>query len=137
MSTTTDKKITKPNNVIQVSVRKSIFPYLEMSKRLLDQGEKEVEISGLGASVNTVASVADILSTGNYVKITKILTTRGGVEEARRTNVARLQVFVVKSDKFDGLYAAEKKEREEKKAVRDEAKKTKEADKDVKKEEKK
>ena len=117
-SPATKKAITKPNNVIQVSVRKTIFPYIEMTKRLLEQGEKEVEISGLGTSVNSVTSVVDVLTTNNFITVTKIATSRGDVEEARRVNVPRLQVFVVKSSQFDALYAKEKKEREERQAER-------------------
>lgn len=112
------KAISQPNNVIHVSLRKAIFPYIEMTKRLLDQGEKEVEISGLGASVNSVASIVDVLTQNKFVTVTKIATSRGEVEEARRENVPRLQAFVVKSKTFDALYAKEKQEREEKKEAR-------------------
>ena len=115
-------EIRKPNNVIQVSVHKTIFPYIEMTKRLLDQGEKEVEISGLGMSVNSVASIADVLSGNGFVRITKLQTSRGDVSEARRMNIPRLQIFVSKSAKFDELYSKEKAEREARRAEKEAAK---------------
>jgi hypothetical protein len=105
-----------PSNVVQVSTRKTIFPYIEMTKRLLQQGEKEVQLSGLGLSINSVASIADVLQKTGYCTIKHLETSRGGVEEAKRRNLPRIQIWVVKTGDFDSKYATELKDREVRKA---------------------
>ncbi|KNH03609.1 hypothetical protein XU18_4530 [Perkinsela sp. CCAP 1560/4] len=99
-------------NVVQVSAYKPIFPYIKWAKRLFSDGQEEIEISGLGVSVTSVASIADVLATTNFAKISKINTTRGGLGETR-SNIARLRVWMTKSKNFDALFEEENKAREE------------------------
>lgn len=106
---------TPDSNIIHVSATKSVFPYVEMTKRLLEKGEPNVVISGLGGSINTVVSAGDILQSKGFTRVTKIQTSRGEIKDARNDNVPCLAITVVKTDKFDALYATEKKEREERK----------------------
>eukprot|EP00009_Paramoeba_aestuarina_P001678 CAMPEP_0201520880 /NCGR_PEP_ID=MMETSP0161_2-20130828/13062_1 /ASSEMBLY_ACC=CAM_ASM_000251 /TAXON_ID=180227 /ORGANISM="Neoparamoeba aestuarina, Strain SoJaBio B1-5/56/2" /LENGTH=110 /DNA_ID=CAMNT_0047919393 /DNA_START=38 /DNA_END=370 /DNA_ORIENTATION=+ len=100
------------SNVVQVSAYKSIFPYIKWAKKLFADGQDQIEISGLGVSVTSVASIADVLATTKFASITKINTTRGGVGETR-SNIARLQVWMKKSKNFDALLDEENKAREE------------------------
>eukprot|EP00008_Paramoeba_atlantica_P012647 CAMPEP_0201492240 /NCGR_PEP_ID=MMETSP0151_2-20130828/32363_1 /ASSEMBLY_ACC=CAM_ASM_000257 /TAXON_ID=200890 /ORGANISM="Paramoeba atlantica, Strain 621/1 / CCAP 1560/9" /LENGTH=95 /DNA_ID=CAMNT_0047878953 /DNA_START=114 /DNA_END=401 /DNA_ORIENTATION=+ len=90
-------------------------------KRLLDEGEKEIVISGLGYSVDRVASVADILCTSGYCKVTKLRTSRvDEQDEDARRDVGRLQVWVVKTPEFKELYEVDKEKRAARLAAREE-----------------
>ena len=68
-------------------------------------------VSGQAPTASLI--VVDVLTTNNFVTVTRIATSRGDVDEARRVNVTRLHVVVVKSSQFDALYTKEKKKREQ------------------------
>ena len=115
------KEFTGTKNHIQVSANKAVFPYLEVAKRMAERGEEEVLITGLGASISTVASVVDMLVANKFFTIAKIHTGRGEVKEARDT-VPLLSVTLKKTANFDTLWATELKTRETEKAAREAAK---------------
>eukprot|EP00993_Chasmostoma_nieuportense_P005895 NODE_6511_length_528_cov_226.862843_g6346_i0.p1 GENE.NODE_6511_length_528_cov_226.862843_g6346_i0~~NODE_6511_length_528_cov_226.862843_g6346_i0.p1 ORF type:complete len:135 (-),score=34.19 NODE_6511_length_528_cov_226.862843_g6346_i0:56-460(-) len=92
-------------NKIRVSTSRSLFLYINVCKRLLHEGEAEVELSGLGMAINAVVSCAEIMKNQKLVDIVKIQTSLTEIEEWRQANVPKLQVFVKKGAQFDAIYA--------------------------------
>eukprot|EP01012_Entosiphon_sulcatum_P002237 TRINITY_DN10447_c0_g1_i2.p1 TRINITY_DN10447_c0_g1~~TRINITY_DN10447_c0_g1_i2.p1 ORF type:complete len:136 (+),score=32.67 TRINITY_DN10447_c0_g1_i2:109-516(+) len=97
----------RPKNKIQVSTRRSLFLYVNIAKRLLAEGEKEVELSGLGLAINAVVSCAEILKNQKLVNVNRIETSMSEVQGSKNATVPRLQVFVSKSAQFDEIYASQ------------------------------
>eukprot|EP01010_Urceolus_cornutus_P001239 NODE_1764_length_764_cov_470.749650_g1371_i0.p1 GENE.NODE_1764_length_764_cov_470.749650_g1371_i0~~NODE_1764_length_764_cov_470.749650_g1371_i0.p1 ORF type:complete len:147 (+),score=33.08 NODE_1764_length_764_cov_470.749650_g1371_i0:102-542(+) len=100
-----EKGVLQDSNKIRVSTARSLFLYINICKRLLHEGEAEVELSGLGMAINSVVSCAEILKNQKLVAVTKISTSLSEVQEWRQANVPKLQVFVKKSPQFDEIYA--------------------------------
>eukprot|EP01003_Olkasia_polycarbonata_P005412 NODE_504_length_845_cov_90.989950_g444_i0.p1 GENE.NODE_504_length_845_cov_90.989950_g444_i0~~NODE_504_length_845_cov_90.989950_g444_i0.p1 ORF type:complete len:137 (+),score=39.35 NODE_504_length_845_cov_90.989950_g444_i0:97-507(+) len=106
-------------NKIQVSTKRSIFLYVNLAKRLLAEGEPEVELSGLGLAINAVVSCAEILKNQKLVIVKKIATSMSEVQNAqnqRQATVPKLQVFVTKSEQFEEVYATQQANKDAAKA---------------------
>ena len=106
---------TESKNIVQVSAYKPIYPYIKWSKKLFEDGQGEIEVSGLGVSIASVASISDVLVSGGFATVSKISTTRGGIGETR-SNIARLQVWLKKSENFAALMAEANKLQQETRA---------------------
>ncbi|KAI3454194.1 hypothetical protein Pfo_010857 [Paulownia fortunei] len=102
-------------NRIQVSnSKKSLFFYVNLSKRYLQQYD-EVELSGLGMAISTVVSIAEILKNNGFVVEKKIRTLTVDMRDdpgARPFPKAKIEISLGKSAKFYELMAAEKEEKE-------------------------
>jgi len=111
------KEFVKSVNLIQVSAQKAVFPYIEVAKRMVERGEDELLVAGLGISVVTVASVVDMLTNAKFFTVTNVHTGRGEIKGARDT-VPSLSIRIKKSADFDKLWADElatRKDRKERK----------------------
>ncbi|KAL8498814.1 hypothetical protein ACS0TY_021955 [Phlomoides rotata] len=97
-------------NRIQVSSsKKSLFFYVNLSKRYLQQYD-EVELSGLGMAISTVVSIAEILKNNGFAVEKNIRTLTVDMRDdprARPFPKAKMEILLGKSDNFDELMAAE------------------------------
>ncbi|XP_019173749.1 PREDICTED: uncharacterized protein At2g34160-like [Ipomoea nil] len=97
-------------NRIQVSnTKKSLFFYVNLSKRYLQQ-YNEVELSALGMAISTVVTVAEILKNNGFAIEKKIRTLTVDMRDepgSRPVSKARIEVVLGKTEKFDELMAAE------------------------------
>jgi DNA-binding protein len=90
-----------PKNHVRVSLKRSKFPYVDITKYLLNEGEAHVDISGLGSAISEVVDIVEVLKSQNLIKVTQIET--GRTEESR--NTARIQIRVEKSATFERVFA--------------------------------
>ncbi|XP_031102168.1 uncharacterized protein At2g34160-like [Ipomoea triloba] len=97
-------------NRIQVSnTKKSLFFYVNLSKRYLQQ-YNEVELSALGMAISTVVTVAEILKNNGFAIEKKIRTLTVDMRDepgSRPVSKARIEIVLGKTEKFDELMAAE------------------------------
>ena len=112
----------KPKNLVRVSINQSKFLYCSVVKYLLNDKEPFVQITGLGQAIPLVVDVAEILKNQGLVEVTKVETTRG-VPEARRQAADQMSVYVKRAAGFDKVFAELEKEKEERKAAKEESKK--------------
>ncbi|KAL3698157.1 hypothetical protein R1sor_012233 [Riccia sorocarpa] len=102
-------------NRIQVSnTKKPLFFYVNLAKRYMQQHE-EVELSALGMAIATVVTVAEILKNNGLAVEKKILTSTVDMrDEARGRPIqkAKVEIILVKSERFDELMAAAAEEKE-------------------------
>ncbi|KAK4419899.1 hypothetical protein Salat_2402800 [Sesamum alatum] len=102
-------------NRIQVSnSKKSLFFYVNLSKRYLQQ-YNEVELSGLGMAISTVVSIAEILKNNGFAVEKKIRTLTVDMRDdpgARPLPKAKIEILLGKSANFDELMAAEEDQKE-------------------------
>eukprot|EP00742_Colponemidia_sp_Colp-10_P011572 GILJ01012878.1.p1 GENE.GILJ01012878.1~~GILJ01012878.1.p1 ORF type:complete len:151 (-),score=48.63 GILJ01012878.1:278-667(-) len=113
----------RPKNNVRVGGQRSKFVYADLTKHLLNDGEKEVVITALNASISDAVAVVEMLKSQKLVKVTKIQTSRGQEETARRPGSDKIEIVVTKDKDFDKIYAEQQKEREAKKAEKDAEKK--------------
>lgn len=127
---TTDKKTTaaaeRPKNNVRVGSQRSKFVYADLAKHLLHDGEKEVVFTALNASISDAVAVVEMLKNQQLVTVTKIHTSRGEDESARRPGSDKIEIVVTKAKDFDKIYAEQQKEREAKKAEKAEKEEKKE-----------
>ena len=109
----------RQKNNVQVSTNKSRFLYADITKHLLNGGEKEVVISALGLAIADAVGVAEVLKNQDMVSVTRIQTSRGEESSARSRNADKIEITVVKAKSFDAKYAEQQKQREERKAAKD------------------
>jgi DNA-binding protein len=100
-ATTVERDPKFPKNHVRVSLKRSKFPYVDITKYLLNEGESHVDISGLGSAISEVVDIVEVLKSQNLIKVTSIET--GRTEESR--NTARIQIRVEKSATFDRVFA--------------------------------
>ncbi|CAA3001695.1 uncharacterized protein At2g34160-like [Olea europaea subsp. europaea] len=102
-------------NRIQVSnTKKSLFFYVNLSKRYMQQ-YNEVELCGLGMAISTVVSIAEILKNNGFAVEKKIRTLTVDMRDepgARPIPKAKIEILLGKTQNFDELMAAEAEERE-------------------------
>eukprot|EP00270_Netrium_digitus_P008709 TRINITY_DN2614_c0_g1_i5.p1 TRINITY_DN2614_c0_g1~~TRINITY_DN2614_c0_g1_i5.p1 ORF type:complete len:137 (+),score=28.85 TRINITY_DN2614_c0_g1_i5:209-619(+) len=99
-------------NRIQVSTKKQLFFYVNLSKRLLQQYE-EVELSALGLAIATAVTVAEILKNNGLAVEKRIFTSTMDMRDnARRRSVQKIEISLQKSELFDELMAAAAEESE-------------------------
>ncbi|KAL2525685.1 Uncharacterized protein Adt_10739 [Abeliophyllum distichum] len=102
-------------NRIQVSnTKKSLFFYVNLSKRYMQQ-YNEVELCGLGMAISTVVSIAEILKNNGFAVEKKIRTLTVDMRDepgARPIPKAKIEILLGKTENFDELMAAEAEERE-------------------------
>ena len=104
-------------NKIQVSNNKQpIRFYVNLAKKMLKNGEPDVELSGLGNAINTVVTCVEILKNALLVDVKKIETSSVQMGNTKRLK-PKLRVFVVKSKGFDAIIAQQEKDRAEKQAA--------------------
>ncbi|KAJ8557860.1 hypothetical protein K7X08_004626 [Anisodus acutangulus] len=101
---------TQKKNRIQVSnTKKSLFFYVNLSKRYMQQ-YNEVELSALGMAISTVVTIAEILKNNGFAVEKKIRTLTVDMRDepgARPIPKAKIEVVLGKTEKFDELMAAE------------------------------
>ncbi|KAL3497397.1 hypothetical protein ACH5RR_040129 [Cinchona calisaya] len=106
---------TQKRNLVQVSnTKKSLFFYVNLSKRYLQQ-YGEVELSGLGMAIATVVTVTEILKNNGFAVEKKIRTLTVDMRDelgARPVPKAKIEILLGKTDNFDELLAAEAEQRE-------------------------
>ncbi|KAJ8560236.1 hypothetical protein K7X08_004294 [Anisodus acutangulus] len=104
---------TQKKNRIQVSnTKKSLFFYVNLSKRYMQQ-YNEVELSALGMAISTVVTIAEILKNNGFAVEKKIRTLTVDMRDepgARPIPKAKIEVVLGKTQKFDELMAAEAKQ---------------------------
>ncbi|PIN21612.1 hypothetical protein CDL12_05691 [Handroanthus impetiginosus] len=103
------KEETKRNRIQVSNSKKSLFFYVNLSKRYLEQ-YNEVELSGLGMAISTVVSIAEILKNNGFAIEKKIRTLTVDMRDdpgARPLPKAKIEVLLGKSSNFDELMAAE------------------------------
>ncbi|CAI9096671.1 OLC1v1032869C1 [Oldenlandia corymbosa var. corymbosa] len=102
-------------NRIQVSnTKKSLFFYVNLAKRYMQQ-YNEVELSALGMAIATVVTVAEILKNNGFAVEKKIRTLTIDMRDepgARPVPKAKIEIVLGKTDNFDELMAAEAEQRE-------------------------
>jgi len=102
-------------NRIQVSnTKKPLFFYVNLAKRFLAQYE-EVELSALGMACATVVTVAEILKNNGLANEKKVMTSTIEIRDETRgrpVQKAKVEIILVKSDRFDELMAASAEELE-------------------------
>eukprot|EP01059_Diplonema_ambulator_P013493 TRINITY_DN23_c0_g1_i1.p1 TRINITY_DN23_c0_g1~~TRINITY_DN23_c0_g1_i1.p1 ORF type:complete len:432 (+),score=199.31 TRINITY_DN23_c0_g1_i1:110-1405(+) len=96
---------------INISSNKDVFFYVDLAKKLLADPERPdvLELTGLGSSISTVVSVADILREQDLATVSKLETGMSG----RTNRTAKIQCWVKKNAGFEDAY---KKQLEEKAA---------------------
>eukprot|EP01064_Diplonema_japonicum_P037451 TRINITY_DN875_c1_g1_i1.p2 TRINITY_DN875_c1_g1~~TRINITY_DN875_c1_g1_i1.p2 ORF type:complete len:431 (+),score=174.36 TRINITY_DN875_c1_g1_i1:103-1395(+) len=96
---------------INISSNKDVFFYVDLAKKLLADAERPdvLELTGLGSSISTVVSVADILREQDLATVSKLETGMSG----RTNRTAKIQCWVKKNAGFEEAY---KKQLEEKAA---------------------
>ncbi|KAK4365768.1 hypothetical protein RND71_013648 [Anisodus tanguticus] len=101
---------TQKKNRIQVSnTKKSLFFYVNLSKRYMQQ-YNEVELSALGMAISTVVTIAEILKNNGFAVEKKIRTLTVDMRDepgARPIPKAKIEIVLGKTEKFDKLMAAE------------------------------
>ena len=121
--TMADKKAEneRPKNNVRVGSRGTKFLYADLVKHLLSDGEKEVVISALNVGIADAVSVAEMLKSQGCVTVQKISTSRGA--DGNRNSADKIEIVVVKTSEFDRIYADQQRERADKKAEFEKAKK--------------
>ncbi|KAG5601552.1 hypothetical protein H5410_032922 [Solanum commersonii] len=105
---------TQKKNRIQVSnTKKSLFFYVNLSKRYMQQ-YNEVELSALGMAISTVVTIAEILKNNGFAveksEASQIRTLTVDMRDdpgARPIPKAKIEIVLGKTEKFDELMAAE------------------------------
>ncbi|XP_047307365.1 uncharacterized protein At2g34160-like [Impatiens glandulifera] len=95
---------------IQVSnTKKPLFFYVNLAKRYIQQ-HGHVELSALGTAITTVVTIAEILKNNGLATTKEVLTSTVGVKDenkgGRLVQKARIEVVLVKTEKFDSLVTA-------------------------------
>ena len=121
VETTAVAQADRIKNNVQVGAQRSKFLYADLSKHLLAGGETEVFITALGQAISDAVAVVEMLKHQGMVTVTKIETSRGTDDSARQRLAEKISITVTKTKDFDALYAEQLKQREEKKAAREEA----------------
>eukprot|EP01001_Neometanema_parovale_P001727 NODE_12042_length_526_cov_11.702233_g11754_i0.p1 GENE.NODE_12042_length_526_cov_11.702233_g11754_i0~~NODE_12042_length_526_cov_11.702233_g11754_i0.p1 ORF type:complete len:139 (-),score=36.36 NODE_12042_length_526_cov_11.702233_g11754_i0:108-470(-) len=98
-------RITHEKNVVRVTSSRPAYLYVHICKELLHEGQPEVELSGLGTSINAVVACVEMLKSRGLVEVTSIRTSLSEEDEWRHAVVPKLQTFVKKSADFDTAYA--------------------------------
>ncbi|XP_050268470.1 uncharacterized protein At2g34160-like [Quercus robur] len=100
-------------NRIQVSnTKKPLFFYVNLAKRYMQQ-HNDVELSALGMAIATVVTIAEILKNNGLAVEKKIMTSTVDMREdagGRPIQKAKIEILLVKSEKFDELMAAAQEE---------------------------
>ncbi|CAM8888884.1 unnamed protein product [Rhodiola kirilowii] len=114
MEEITDGANNMKRNRIQVSnTKKPLFFYVNLAKRYMQQFN-EVELSALGMAISTVVTVAEILKNNGLAVEKKIATSTIDISNDSRprpVQKARIEIVLVKTEKFDELMAAAEEER--------------------------
>ncbi|KAK4785614.1 hypothetical protein SAY86_002303 [Trapa natans] len=96
-------------NRIQVSnTKKPLFFYINLAKRYMQQHD-EVQLSALGMAITTVVTIAEILKNNGLATEKTVLISSVGVKDenkGRMIQKAKIEIVLVKSEKFDRLIAA-------------------------------
>ena len=116
-------EVQRPKNHVRVSGTKSHVLYADVTKHLLHDGEKEVVLTALNSSISDAVAVAEMLKNFKLANVKKITTSRGQEETARRLTADKIEIIVTKAANFDKIYAEHEKERANKKAELEKAKK--------------
>ncbi|ESQ52011.1 hypothetical protein EUTSA_v10017416mg [Eutrema salsugineum] len=102
-------------NRIQVSnTKKPLFFYVNLAKRYMQQ-YNEVELSALGMATATVVTIAEILKNNGFAVEKKIMTSTVEIKDdsrGRPVQKVKIEITLVKSEKFDELMAAANEEKE-------------------------
>uniref|UniRef100_UPI0000683513 Protein At2g34160 n=1 Tax=Arabidopsis thaliana TaxID=3702 RepID=UPI0000683513 len=103
-------------NRIQVSnTKKPLFFYVNLAKRYMQQ-YNDVELSALGMAIATVVTVTEILKNNGFAVEKKIMTSIVDIKDdarGRPVQKAKIEITLVKSEKFDELMAAANEEKED------------------------
>ncbi|XP_020592680.1 uncharacterized protein At2g34160-like [Phalaenopsis equestris] len=103
-------------NRIQVSnTKKPLFFYVNLAKRYMQQ-HNEVELSALGMAIATVVTIAEILKNNGLALEKRIITSTVDIKDESRgrpIQKAKIEILLVKSEKFDELMAATAEERDD------------------------
>ncbi|KAG0495973.1 hypothetical protein HPP92_000606 [Vanilla planifolia] len=103
-------------NLIQVSnTKKPLFFYVNLAKRYM-QLHDEVELSALGMAIATVVTIAEILKNNGLAIEKKIMTSTVDMKDesrGRSIQKAKIEILLVKSERFDELMASAASERDE------------------------
>ncbi|ESQ52010.1 hypothetical protein EUTSA_v10017416mg [Eutrema salsugineum] len=98
-------------NRIQVSnTKKPLFFYVNLAKQY-----NEVELSALGMATATVVTIAEILKNNGFAVEKKIMTSTVEIKDdsrGRPVQKVKIEITLVKSEKFDELMAAANEEKE-------------------------
>jgi len=101
----------RPKNNVQVGKQRSNFVYADLTKHLMANGEKEVEISALGSVISDCVAVVEMLKNQGMVTVTKIETSRGKETNARRDSTDKIAIWVAPTKDFPKLYKQQMDER--------------------------
>eukprot|EP01005_Ploeotia_sp_CARIB1_P001779 NODE_688_length_671_cov_333.840074_g679_i0.p1 GENE.NODE_688_length_671_cov_333.840074_g679_i0~~NODE_688_length_671_cov_333.840074_g679_i0.p1 ORF type:complete len:144 (-),score=51.10 NODE_688_length_671_cov_333.840074_g679_i0:240-623(-) len=104
----------QPKNVVPVSIKRSFILYANVTKKILNEGFEEVEISGLGNAITATVSTVEVLKKQKMVEVTRTKTSLTSIEtrNSRQATVPKLQVWVKKSADFDTIYAEQQAKRQ-------------------------
>eukprot|EP01061_Rhynchopus_euleeides_P035614 TRINITY_DN5_c0_g2_i1.p1 TRINITY_DN5_c0_g2~~TRINITY_DN5_c0_g2_i1.p1 ORF type:complete len:436 (+),score=247.33 TRINITY_DN5_c0_g2_i1:83-1390(+) len=104
---------------INISSAKDVLFYVDLAKKLLADDDKpdKLELTGLGSSITTVVSVADILREQGLAEVCKLETGISG----RSNRTAKIQCWVEKSEGFKEAYEKQLEEKAQKLRERIEA----------------
>ncbi|KAL9239873.1 hypothetical protein vseg_014152 [Gypsophila vaccaria] len=94
-------------NRIQVSnTKQPLFFYVNLAKRYMQQ-HNDVELSALGMAIATVVTISEILKNNGFAVVKKITTSTVDINESggRPVQKAKIEIVLVKSEKFDELMA--------------------------------
>ncbi|CBH17392.1 ALBA-Domain Protein [Trypanosoma equiperdum] len=121
----TTGKSDRPRNSVRVGYRGTKFLFVDITKHLLHDGEKEVYVSALGGAINEAVSVVEMLKDQQMVVVKKITTSRQVSEEPDDGPVDKIEIVVTKADGFDAKYEEQQKAREAKRLEKEKNEKEK------------
>eukprot|EP00994_Dinema_validum_P004163 NODE_2201_length_746_cov_118.691535_g1775_i0.p1 GENE.NODE_2201_length_746_cov_118.691535_g1775_i0~~NODE_2201_length_746_cov_118.691535_g1775_i0.p1 ORF type:complete len:136 (+),score=43.08 NODE_2201_length_746_cov_118.691535_g1775_i0:63-470(+) len=106
-------------HIVKVSTTRSPFGYVDRCKHLLHEGLPEVELVGVAAAINSVASCVEILKSKKLVEVVKIHTSLAKMDGQQQTALPKFQVVMKKAPEFDAVYAEFLKEKAAKDAEKE------------------
>lgn len=90
------------DSVIRVSTKNSPFFYINLIKKKLASTNSELEVSGIGAAINSVVMISEILKSQGFCQVKKLSTSLTNDD-----TLPRLQIWLTKTPQFDSLYQQE------------------------------
>eukprot|EP01124_Arcella_intermedia_P018007 TRINITY_DN24983_c0_g1_i1.p1 TRINITY_DN24983_c0_g1~~TRINITY_DN24983_c0_g1_i1.p1 ORF type:complete len:150 (-),score=35.26 TRINITY_DN24983_c0_g1_i1:75-524(-) len=107
----------KTSDTVKVSSSKSLFYYVDLAVKFLKE-QPQVTLSALGYAITTAVTIAEILKGQNIVVVKSIRSSMTSAPE-RRPNKPKIEIVIVKSEKFDELYEKKQLLTQEKQQIRD------------------
>ena len=121
-SSTNDKSEEEPKAEIRTRIRisnnRGLFFFVNLAKKYMAQmpDTTPLDLSAIGAAINTAVSCAEILKNNKLVTLHKIETSTVVLQAGggRTANKPKMQIYLLKTAEFDTIYAQQNLERKAK-----------------------